>query len=134
MGRRWLRVATEAHCLGALDFSKIRRDDIRSLVKEHLVLDHLERKFMGDLFTFETGRVQTGASFRSPLDVHNTMEQIGKAYRRNVIPWMQVYIDDVKAEKEKRKVDLTNPEQVESYFAAMIANTRRPNKEKNTDG
>lgn len=98
------------------------------------MLDHIERKFMGDLFLFETERVQTGVKYRSPMEIHNTMERIGNAYRKNVIPWMQVYIDDVKAEREKRKVDLTNPEQVESYFKAMLASTRRPEKEEDTNG
>jgi hypothetical protein len=103
-------------------------------VKEHLVLDHLERKFMGDLFRFETDRVQAGASYRSPVEVHRTMEHIGNAYRKNVIPWMQVYIEEVKAEREKRKVDLTDPAQVESYYEAMLASTRRPVKEEDKDG
>ena len=98
------------------------------------MLDHLERKFMGDLFLFETERVQVGAKYRSPMELHNTMERIGNAYRKNVIPWMQVYIDDVKAEREKRKVDLTDPEQVEGYFNAMLASTRRPDKEEGKDG
>lgn len=82
----------------------------------------------------EISRVQATSSFRSPRHTHDILEDIGKEYRANVIPWLQVYIDNVEEDEQKRKVDLTDPTQVESYYWAMINSTRRPDDKKENDG
>jgi hypothetical protein len=81
----------------------------------------------------EIARIQATSFYRRPRQTHEILEGIGKAYRRNVIPWLQVYIDKAEEQEEKRKVDLTDPEQVESYYWAMVNSTRRPDKKESED-
>lgn len=82
-----------------------------------------------DYYSFDLLRRHTLTDYQTPEGKLEAVEALTKAYRKDVLPWVAVYIDEKKEEEKRKQVDLTDPEQVESYYYAMVASTKRKPKE-----
>jgi hypothetical protein len=128
---RWINLAVAAQRRGSLDFSSVSRDNPESLLKESWILGDLERDNHARRAEFEATRVVALAPLQEPKHTDDRLNKLSALHQSSVIPWQSVYSN----QNTKRQVDLTKPEEVESFYNAMTASVnRKPKKDEQVDG
>jgi hypothetical protein len=119
---RWSRLAISAHTRGYLDFSKITRNNHKSIIREQLVLSQMEDDIYADIFHLKA------------LVTAISVDDGGAATQANVGEYIDIRVPWIMAKKQEVTKGVSFPglprdEQEEA--ARLIAMYHKLQEEKN---